>query len=100
MSFFEHLLRGWMGDKNSGHHGKRRNGHHGGYTESNNAYTPPRMQGPVCGQCNASNSPDARFCAQCGMSLQALPCAACNKNIPAGAKFCPACGQSARKTSP
>jgi hypothetical protein len=31
MSFFKHLLRGWIGGGYAGHHGRRRYGHHGNY---------------------------------------------------------------------
>ncbi len=96
MSFFKHLLRGWMGGGYAGHHGKRRYGHHGGYRDDSDDYLPPQARGPVCGQCNAGNSPGARFCAQCGAALQGAPCAACGKEVPPGAQFCPNCGQAAK----
>lgn len=100
MSFFKHLLRGWMGGGYAGHHGKRRYGHHEGYAAGGDAYESPQARGRICGQCNAGNSQGARFCAQCGAALQGALCAACRKEVPPGAKFCPGCGQSARQTSP
>lgn len=100
MSFFKHLLRGWMGGGYAGHHGKRRHGYHGGFADSGNAYGSPQAQGQCCARCGTNNAAGARFCAQCGSPLQGAPCAACGKDMLPGAKFCPGCGQSVRKTPP
>lgn len=95
MSFFKHLVRGWMGGGNYGHHGKRRYGHHGGYP-GDDGYDATSAPGVVCAKCNTRNAAGARFCAQCGASLQAVQCSACGAEAPPGARFCPDCGQAFR----
>jgi len=43
-----------------------------------------------CKECNQPNDAAARFCCNCGATLEApLTCAACGKTYPAGTKFCP-----------
>lgn len=97
MSFIDKMLRRYMGSMGGGHHGRSRHG--GGYDEYRGDY----RDGPVragqgaaglnCPQCRASNSPDARFCAQCGAAL-AAQCSQCGAALPSGAKFCAACGRA------
>jgi class 3 adenylate cyclase/DNA-binding CsgD family transcriptional regulator len=47
----------------------------------------------ICPTCYASNIEDARFCEQCGQSLETC-CPACGNLARAGARFCRQCGQS------
>lgn len=44
-----------------------------------------------CPDCNAENSSDRRFCAECGRSLS-RPCAVCEFINPLSARFCGGCG--------
>lgn len=97
MGLFKHLLRGWMGERYSGHHGKHRYGNYGPPPDT--GYRPSQMSASTCPQCETRNTPEARFCAQCGIALHATACHACGKDVPPAAKFCPECGQSIRKTS-
>jgi class 3 adenylate cyclase/tetratricopeptide (TPR) repeat protein len=47
-----------------------------------------------CPACSHPNRPDARFCGECGESLEEAPeCPACGAANPAGQKFCDHCGE-------
>lgn len=45
-----------------------------------------------CPQCNQANSPDAKFCMECGGKLE-LKCTNCNTEYLEHAKFCMECGE-------
>jgi len=48
-----------------------------------------------CTKCNHPNSTDAKFCAECGFSLQkSKPCPGCAEVNDPDAKFCDNCGHS------
>ena len=50
-------------------------------------------QGSKCPKCGTINPPGAKFCSNCGAPLQpTAKCPSCGADIPAGAKFCPNCG--------
>lgn len=92
MGLFNTLVRNMMG----GHHGGDRSGggHHGGSRQN---YGGPSAGapsgGPACAKCGAANAVDARFCQQCGTSMDPAKCTGCGAQIPAGARFCPQCGK-------
>src|SRR5438132_5676606 len=46
----------------------------------------------ICLTCHYANEDDARFCEQCGQSLD-ISCPACGSPVKAGARFCRHCGQ-------
>ena len=46
-----------------------------------------------CSKCQSENPDQARFCIECGNSLELL-CPRCEAKAPAGAKFCMECGQA------
>ena len=54
-----------------------------------------------CTRCQRDNSPEAKFCLECGTRLTPT-CARCSADLPGGAKFCPACGHpvSAESAAP
>src|SRR5689334_10242908 len=52
----------------------------------------------ICSKCQTENSASARFCRNCGTSLQ-LACSNCGTAMTAGDRFCSACGQPASTTS-
>ena len=45
----------------------------------------------ICAKCTHENEPQARFCWECGASLE-RQCPSCDAGQPAGAKFCNVCG--------
>jgi ribosomal protein L40E len=47
----------------------------------------------LCGRCLAANPADARFCNQCGTSLQDQTCPGCGASITPTARFCMQCGK-------
>ena len=47
----------------------------------------------ACAKCGAQNAEDARFCAACGVTLEAA-CKQCGAALPDAARFCPSCGTS------
>ncbi|WP_371422589.1 zinc ribbon domain-containing protein [Tardiphaga sp.] len=51
----------------------------------------------VCPNCRGDNSPDSRFCGQCGQRLgpPEQACAKCGVTLASGVKFCPSCGEAA-----
>jgi membrane protease subunit (stomatin/prohibitin family) len=49
-------------------------------------------QGKVCPKCSAQNVAAAKFCNECGTSLQPAACPKCGYVPQAGAKFCIECG--------
>jgi ribosomal protein L40E len=46
-----------------------------------------------CHRCQAPNPPNAKFCNQCGTTLEGGTCASCGAALAAGARFCNQCGQ-------
>ena len=46
-----------------------------------------------CLQCRHENSPQSKFCSECGARL-VLSCSGCGAELPLGARFCPQCGIS------
>lgn len=99
MGLLDKLLRGMMG----GHHGSRYGGQyggkhgggHGGYGPYSGGPPPatPQPSGIACPKCGTANLESARFCQQCGASLQPAQCASCGGALAAGAKFCGQCGK-------
>lgn len=57
--------------------------------------TPPEANGPVCPKCGAHLMAGAKFCAQCGQSMQTV-CIHCGRPLAPDAKFCPECGKAQR----
>lgn len=54
---------------------------------------PATEQGVRCLKCNTVNEVDAKFCDQCGFSLQKTKaCPACRELNDPNAKFCDNCG--------
>ncbi|HOE43864.1 MAG TPA: zinc ribbon domain-containing protein [Rhodoferax sp.] len=51
--------------------------------------------GASCPSCNALNPNAARFCFQCGGSMQPARCTQCGTTLAVGAKFCSQCGKQA-----
>jgi membrane protease subunit (stomatin/prohibitin family) len=49
--------------------------------------------GRPCPKCGSGNSATAKFCSECGASLQPH-CQECGKPVEPGAKFCPECGKA------
>ncbi|MEN6423941.1 MAG: zinc ribbon domain-containing protein [Phycisphaerales bacterium] len=48
-----------------------------------------------CHKCNHANTPESKFCSQCGVSLgKTQPCPACNELNDPDAKFCDNCGRA------
>ncbi len=88
MGFFKYLFNNFMG----GHHGSNYYGknsrHHSGY--DNNQYLPrPEQQ---CSNCNTMQSSNAKFCANCGVSIVGTTCV-CGTLLTTGSKFCNNCGK-------
>ncbi|MEZ5207912.1 MAG: SPFH domain-containing protein [Acidimicrobiales bacterium] len=55
----------------------------------------------ACGNCNASNAPGSRFCANCGNALaQTQYCGNCGTELAPGARFCAACGTPTAPAAP
>src|SRR2546423_4059745 len=49
----------------------------------------------TCPSCGNQNRDGARFCGECGTSLEgSVPCAACGFDNPLGQRFCNGCGQA------
>ena len=100
MSFLKNLLG--MGHHGGGKHAggntshQQRSQHHGaaqaqGRSQQNDWGNTPANQNN-CVNCNFANPAGARFCQQCGNSLQLKNCSACGVAKIAGAKFCANCG--------
>lgn len=53
----------------------------------------------ACPNCGKQNNPAARFCADCGgtMEVAKVPCVKCGAQLREGAKFCSECGTSQEK---
>jgi membrane protease subunit (stomatin/prohibitin family) len=55
----------------------------------------------ACPKCNAANTRGAKFCNECGATLevasQTVPCVKCGASLQAGAKFCNECGAKQEK---
>ena len=92
MSFFKNLLG--LGHHGGGHNAPyRQGGKHGGHGGSQqNTWGSAAPAQNNCLNCNAGNVAGARFCQQCGNSLQAPGCSGCGIAKVAGAKFCGNCG--------
>lgn len=102
MGFIERLLGNLMGGKFGGRHGGYRGGHggsqHGGYPEYPQGGGPGGGNlGKPCPKCGGANAGDARFCQQCGASLDFVTCSNCGAELPAGAGFCGQCGTPRRE---
>jgi class 3 adenylate cyclase/tetratricopeptide (TPR) repeat protein len=52
-----------------------------------------------CQACGAENLPEARFCEQCGVAMEAR-CTHCGASVRPGARFCMACGQPLATPAP
>jgi hypothetical protein len=51
------------------------------------------LSGVPCPRCSSQTLAGAKFCHQCGNSLQVNPnCQSCGTKLPAGCVFCPQCG--------
>lgn len=46
----------------------------------------------VCPKCGTKVRKNAKFCPECGEKLGNKTCGKCGKEVPAGTKFCPECG--------
>jgi ribosomal protein L40E len=53
----------------------------------------------ICPKCQAENPEDARFCEQCGASLERT-CPACGDEVGPTARFCKGCGHSLTEPAP
>ena len=53
----------------------------------------------VCSQCGLENSPDKKFCTECGAKLTGV-CPKCNMPIEGSEKFCGQCGRMLTSTMP
>lgn len=54
-----------------------------------------------CSKCQTDNSEGAKFCAECGQSLQTEKiCSQCGKSNPLTSKFCDSCGNSLIRKEP
>jgi hypothetical protein len=51
------------------------------------------VQQEHCPGCGAEVLPGARFCFQCGVSVEIPRCKACGSTLPPQARFCPYCGE-------
>ncbi|UKS25946.1 SPFH domain-containing protein [Paenibacillus sp. HWE-109] len=47
-----------------------------------------------CYKCNAENKENAKFCSECGTAIGIISCPSCNHELTAGSRFCPECGTS------
>ncbi|MEM4986708.1 zinc ribbon domain-containing protein [Collimonas sp. H4R21] len=92
MRFFKNLLG--LGHHGDGHNSPYRQGGKHGYRGGiqQNAWGAAAPGQGNCLNCNAGNVAGARFCQQCGNSLQAVSCGGCGVAKAAGAKFCGNCG--------
>ncbi|KTD32241.1 Double zinc ribbon [Legionella nautarum] len=88
MSFLKRML-GTFG----GHHGGYHSSKHGQKNQPSNYSTHTESKKLSCPRCKASLAYGARFCSQCGSSLEKTQCT-CGATIAAGAKFCGQCGSS------
>ncbi|PIC59198.1 hypothetical protein CSV80_01340 [Sporosarcina sp. P12(2017)] len=65
---------------------------------------PAQASTKSCPHCQATINADAKFCGQCGKSVETdkVPCVKCETMIPKDAKFCSSCGTSqvTEKTCP
>jgi membrane protease subunit (stomatin/prohibitin family) len=57
------------------------------------APNPAANAGVACPKCGSQNSPNAKFCTECGTKLGPATCPNCQNELPAEAKFCNECGQ-------
>ncbi|MBN8935696.1 MAG: zinc ribbon domain-containing protein [Rhizobiales bacterium] len=114
-----HFLDRLFGRRYGGGHG---GGHHGGghgdqygsapdrgtlsgnrHSPDWNRSAPPAQQRIlVCPSCRFDNTPDSRFCVNCGQrfGLSEAVCSKCSTSIPANAKFCSACGTAVAGANP
>ena len=77
-------------DRDRAKDGKERAG--GGPGASARTSSPPLF----CLECGTKNSPDGKFCAECGALLpspgEEMRCLRCDAPVPLTAKFCSRCG--------
>jgi len=55
----------------------------------------PPLSTASCEGCGAMISAEAKFCAQCGRTVQGRRCLSCNSSLNREMKFCPTCGAKA-----
>ena len=85
----KHHGRG-SGHHKQGHHGQ---GHRGsGYYDEREQLPRDGRSEARCSSCGQLSPSGAKFCPQCGQSLQPGACRACGADLDAGAKFCAQCG--------
>lgn len=110
MGFLDKLLSGGHGrghsNKHGSSHGNSHGGSHGdqryrqdaprpldsGWGASGTASPSVAATLVACGHCGVANDTTARFCQQCGKSLQITKCGGCNSILAPDAKFCGQCG--------
>lgn len=90
MGFLKDLLRGALG----GHHTGRRQGRIGPHGSYDTSASGSAGSARACPRCKAANSPEARFCQQCGTPLSGATCGQCGMALSETAKFCPQCGEA------
>jgi membrane protease subunit (stomatin/prohibitin family) len=108
MGMLERLFGGHGGARHGGggggRHGAGSYGGHGDQGGYGNGAPPPNGGGGgagiACPACRTANAPGARFCQQCGASMQPAACRQCGTTMQAGAKFCAQCGQSSSEAAP
>ena len=99
MSFLKHLLTNWLGGGRYSGGGKHGGGKHGYYDKHSpmSSYGTPGTESPMqssfCPTCAATNTPQARFCHQCGANLVSGSCSTCKQPLNPGDKFCNKCGK-------
>jgi hypothetical protein len=68
-----HFLGRWLGGLGGGHHGGRHRGRRDyGYDSLRNGDGLAPLRVLVCPECRADNTPNSRFCAQCGKQMVAV----------------------------
>lgn len=104
---------GYSDDRDTRHHGGHHKGSRGGHHQPDyyeddyhgnpRPSVPPQPERVICTNCGAQNALGAKFCQECGQSLQpktrvaplAAVCKSCGAKLAAEAKFCPECGTPA-----
>lgn len=113
--FFDRLLgRRYGGGHGGGHHG----GGHGDWngpgpdrgapwgnrqnSDGDQSAPPVQQRVLVCPNCRSDNTPDSRFCVNCGQRFGSAEaaCSKCNAPIAANSRFCPSCGTAVAETNP
>lgn len=100
MGIFKQLIMGMItGHQGSSKHGRYSNPskeHHGRgyYNERPVNYSAMPAAPKACSSCQYPNSPQSKFCGQCGSSLNVGKCTGCGQSLTPGSKFCADCGQA------